>query len=172
MTKILENIKMALKALGSNKLRTFLTMLGVIIGVFAVIALVSMGEGAKAYIHASISSFGEGTNYLEIRPWQEGEGPFAALSMLDSKLSYKDAMAIKEKSRYVKYVDPRLFRRGELIYGKQTYKVPFVFGVSADYIYVFTHSVNQGRFFNDAEVSEKRKLMIIGPKVAEKLFGG
>lgn len=172
IAKITENIKMALKALGSNKLRTFLTMLGVIIGVFAVISLVGMGEGAKAYIHSSISNFGEGTNYLEVRPWQEGEGPFAMMSMLDSKLSYKDAVAIKEKSSVIKYIDPRIFRRGELNYGRQTYKVPFIFGVSPDYINVFTHPVIEGRFFNETEVSEKRKVIIVGPSIAKKLFGG
>ncbi len=149
---IFENIQMALKALGTNRLRSFLTMLGVIIGVFAVIALVGMGEGAKAYIHTSISSFGEGTNYLEIRPWNEGDAPFAPLSMLDSKLTYKDAVAIKNEAESIKYVDPRIFRKGTLVYGKENYKVPFVFGVSSDYINVFTHTVQDGHFFSELEV--------------------
>ncbi|OGC16269.1 hypothetical protein A3J90_00995 [candidate division WOR-1 bacterium RIFOXYC2_FULL_37_10] len=170
--KIIENVIMALKALGSNKVRTFLTMLGVIIGVFAVIVLVSMGEGAKAYIHASISSFGEGTNYLEVRAWQEGEGPFGTLSMLDSKLTYKDAIAIKEKSKYLKYIDPRIIRKGEVGYGRITHKIPFVFGVSPDYVYVFTHAVKDGRFFSEADIAEQKKVMVLGPTVAQKLFGG
>ncbi|OGC08171.1 hypothetical protein A2230_05390 [candidate division WOR-1 bacterium RIFOXYA2_FULL_36_21] len=170
--KIIENIKMALKALGSNKVRTFLTMLGVIIGVFAVIVLVSMGEGAKAYVHASIASFGEGTNYLEVRAWQEGEGPFGTLSMLDSTLTYKDAVTIKEKSKYLKYIDPRIIRKGEVSYGRLTRKIPFVFGVSPDYIYVFTHPVKEGRFLAIADVVDERKVMVIGPTVAQKLFGG
>ncbi len=171
--KLLENIKMAVKALVSNRMRSVLTMLGVIIGVFAVITLISMGEAAKAFIYKQISSFGEGVNYLETRPWEEGSGAMGSFgSMLDSKLTYKDAMAIQDKSTTIRYIDPRTYRPGEIHYGRKSHKVPFIFGVSAYYPYVFTHGVKEGRFFNDAEVGERRKVVVIGSKASEALFGG
>ncbi|MBU0574504.1 MAG: ABC transporter permease [Candidatus Margulisiibacteriota bacterium] len=166
---IFESFSMAYKALTGNIMRSILTMLGVIIGVFAVITLVGLGEGAKAYVRLQITQWGTGTNYLELHPWEEGSIPLSSVS--EAKLTYEDAMAIKDLDN-VQYVDPRVIRAATLRYGRKQHKVPFIMGVSADYPKIYIHNPEQGRFFNEADVSQRRKVALLGKKAANELFGG
>jgi len=164
---LIESFNLSFETLFGNKLRSFLTMLGVVIGVFAVITLVAIGEGAKAYVYEQVSKFGTGQNYMEIHPGKD-QGP----SMMTEKLTYRDAEAIERDCPAVKAVDPRTMGSVELRYGKEKMNIQFGMGVSYRYPEVIKHEVATGRFFNKPEQETRKKVVVIGQKVVEKLLSG
>jgi putative ABC transport system permease protein len=166
-TNFVESLSLAIETLVSNKMRSFLTMLGVVIGVFAVITLVAIGEGAKTYIYEEISSFGMGSNYMELRPGKE-HGP----SMMTEKLTYRDTEAIERDCPSVAAVDPRTMGSFELRYGKRKMSIQFGMGVSYNYPNVLKHGVVKGRFYTKSEQESRKKVAVIGKKVVDKLFLG
>ncbi len=167
LTNTIESFYLAVETLMSNKMRSFLTMLGVVIGVFAVITLVAIGEGAKTYIYEEVSQFGMGSNYMELHPGKE-QGP----SMLTEKLTYRDTEAIERDCPSVAAVDPRTMGSLDLKYGKQKETIQLGMGVSYNYPKVLKHEVVQGRFYTKSEQDGRKKVAVIGQKVVEKLFSG
>ena len=111
---LLEPFRLALGSLLSNKLRSLLTTLGVIIGVAAVITLVSMGEGAKSYIMNQVGSWGLGANSITIQSGADN----AAIPELS--LTYGDTLALRQKITGLQYLMPEFVGRGKLIYGKKS----------------------------------------------------
>jgi len=167
ITNTIESFYLAIETLMSNKVRSFLTMLGVVIGVFAVITLVAIGEGAKTYVYEEISKFGTGSRYMEIHPGKEhGYG------ILTEKLTYRDTEAIEKYCPSVAAVDPRTMGNVELKYGNRKMNIQFGMGVSYNYPVVFTHGVSMGRFYTKSEQEGRKKVAVIGQKVVDKLFSG
>ncbi len=162
---LIEPFKLALKSLFSNKLRSILTTLGVIIGVAAVITLVSMGEGAKSYILNQIGAWGVGANSLTLHPGEENS------HMVELTLTYEDALALRQKVKNLQYLMPEFVGRGRLIYGKRAYVPGFTMGVSADYPFAYKQKTAEGRFFSAADELGRKRVVVIGKTVAHNLFG-
>lgn len=165
MINLLEPFKIAFQSILSNKLRSLLTTLGVIIGVAAVITLVSMGEGAKTYILDQLRGWGMGSNSIEIHPGK------AEAAVPELTMTYEDTVAIRDRVKNVVYVIPEVVGRGRIKYGKTEYTPAFTLGISADYTKAVNQKVIEGRFFNRAEENSRRHVVVFGKTVARKLFG-
>lgn len=165
MVNLVEPFKIAFGSILANKLRSLLTTLGVIIGVAAVITLVSMGEGAKSYILGQIGSWGVGSNTITIQPGAE------EVAMPELTLTYGDTLALRQRVKNLQYLMPEFIGRGRLIYGHNSYKPAFTLGVSADYPLAYKQKAVEGRFFSHAEEVGRKRLAVIGKTVSQKLFG-
>ena len=165
MINLIDPLTIAYNSITANKLRSVLTTLGVIIGVAAVITLVSMGEGAKSYILNQVRGWGVGSNTMVINPGKE-DGHIPELTM-----TYEDAIAIQNKIPGIAYVVNQTIGKGRIKYGKKEYTPAFTLGISADYPKAFNHQVAEGRYYTQAEENGRRHLVVLGPKTAKKLFG-
>ncbi len=165
MIGLFDPFRIAFQSLLSNRLRSILTTLGVIIGVAAVITLVSMGEGAKSYILNQVGSWGVGSNSLTIHPGKE------EITVPELTLTYEDTVALKQKVRNLQYLMPEFVGRGRLVYGKNSYSPSFTMGVSADYPFAFKQGAAEGRFFSSADEAGRKRLVVIGKTVSRRLFG-
>jgi putative ABC transport system permease protein len=160
--------RIALRALARNKLRAFLTMLGIIIGVGAVIAMVAIGEGAKATIRAQIASLG--TNVLIVLPGSNVAGGVrfgsgAVRSLLDS-----DAKAMARELPSVAFASPIVRRQEQVIAGNLNWGT-LVQGVAPEIQQIRDWEVAQGRFLHEGDVDSAAKVAVIGETVASQLFG-
>ena len=164
----LMTLRIALKALARNKLRAFLTMLGIIIGVGAVIAMVAIGEGAKATIRAQIA--GLGTNVLVIVPGTSNQGGVRAGFGSVNTLVDGDARAILREIRAVAYVSPVLRRPEQLVAGNLNWG-SLVQGVAPEFQQIREWQVAEGRYLHDGDMESAAKVAVIGETVARNLFG-
>lgn len=171
--RILLVFPMALSALRANPLRSSLTMLGVIIGVFIVITTVSMGEGAKNFIYDQIASFGIGANALGIygAPETEQEGLGMMSAMMKSSITMRDIEAIQERVPNLKAVVPAVMGGGEFKYGKNTYDSSFVVGTTEDYKALIKDIAAEGRFLSPLDIAYRKRVVVIGQTVKDELFG-
>ncbi len=168
---IMEGIRVALRALLANKLRGILTMLGVIIGVAAVIALMSLGKGAQTQITEQVQSLG--TNLLFVNPGQtRSQGPVNTGAGNAQTLTYEDAQAIStELGDLVTGVAPERGVPGaQLIANGQNWQTRIT-GVTADYAQVRNYQVDFGDFISDSQLDSKATVIVLGSTVAENLFG-
>jgi putative ABC transport system permease protein len=165
---ILEAIVMAIKDIMRAKMRSFLTMLGVIIGIFAVISLVNIGEGMKGFMYEQIMGFGTGPTYMEVHAGKKGE-MFG--SMAAAAITYQDARAIAEECPSVELVDPRLLRPAEFTYRNKTYSVPMLSGSTQALIEMMNWGVDEGRFISEVDVEMRRKVCVLGKRIVKNLFG-
>jgi putative ABC transport system permease protein len=166
---ILESIRIALEALFSNKVRSVLTMLGVIIGVFAVICLVAIGEGAKAYVSKEL--MGIGSNLLVVTPGKaktSGGPPISVDSA--KKLTYEDAEFVARRSTAVKQVAPIVMGTGKVKYENRS-RDTTVLGVTYDFQQVRNLHVEIGSFVSADDVDARRKVCVLGRVVKRELFG-
>jgi len=167
---VIETLRLSKDALLSNKIRSMLTMLGVIIGVASVIMLVSIGEGARTYIHRELGNLG--TNILIIVPGKTstkgGFHPPSASTV--RKLVYDDAVIIKKRSRHVADAVPLILGSSKVKYMNQS-RDNNVVGVTESYFDIRNLSVETGRFINASDVESKRKVCILGRTVKRDLFG-
>ena len=166
-----DTIPIALRALAANKLRSSLTMLGIIIGVGAVIALMAAGQGAQKGITDRIR--GLGSNLLFIRPGQpEDNKENNPVGGQVFTLVSTDADAINNPDRfpYVDSVAAQVFFEAPITSGGQSMQVNFT-GVTPDYQFTRDHYVASGRFITDDDVTRKGLVAVLGPNVAENLFG-
>lgn len=164
---------MALRALRANPLRSALTMLGVIIGVFIVITTVSMGEGAKNFIYDQFTSFGIGANALGIygAPETERRGLGMMAAMMKSSITIRDIEAIRERVPNLKAVVPVVMGSGEFKYGKKTYDTSFVVGSTEDYKALIKDIAAEGRFLTPLDIAYRKRVVVIGQTVRDNLFG-
>ena len=160
--------RIALRALARNKLRSFLTMLGIIIGVGAVIAMVAIGEGAKATIRSQIASLG--TNVLIILPGTTTQGGVRVGFGSVNTLTDGDAKAIREEIRSISFVSPVL-RRGEQVVAGNLNWGTFVQGVAPEFQQIREWQVAEGRFLHDGDVENDAKVAVLGETVVRNLFG-
>lgn len=172
--RIFQVFPIALKALKANPMRSFLTMLGVIIGVFIVITTVSMGEGAKNFIYDQISSMGVGANTLAIYGAPETESGGLGMmtaAFMKSSVTRRDIDAIRERVPNLGAVVPAISGSGEFKYGKKSYETPFIMGTNEDYAKMIEDVVAEGRFFTPVDIAYRKRVVFLGQNVAKGLFG-
>jgi len=164
-----QTMRVALRALTRNKMRTFLTALGIIIGVGAVIAMVSIGEGAKIGIQDRFNSMG--TNLLFVYPG--GQNVRGVHSQAGSRTSLKedDANAILKYCDAVKAISPSVNSRGQVVYANKNWNTQ-ISGTGADYPEIRSWPVEQGVYFDDTMVKGAAKVCVLGSEVNKNLFEG
>lgn len=160
--------KIAMRAIAANKLRSFLTMLGIIIGVASVIAMMAIGQGSKKSIQANIAEMG--SNMIMIRPGQD-KGPGGAQQDASDMqtLKLKDYEALKEQAKYLSAISPSVNSSGQFINGNNN-TPSTIYGISPDYMQIRQHKVKDGEMFTDEEVRSSAKVCVIGKTVADNLF--
>jgi len=161
-------LKIALRSMNRNKMRTFLTMLGIIIGVGSVIAMLAIGQGSKKSIEAQIASLG--TNILMIRPEASSQGNVRMEAGTSQRLTNEDAEAILDRCPSVLYMSPMVRTSGQMIYGGQNWRSS-VYGVDPEYLQIRNMQIGQGDGFTSADLKSAAKVCIIGKTVATNLFG-
>jgi putative ABC transport system permease protein len=162
-------IKVAARALGRNKLRTALTMLGIIIGVGAVIVLVSIGQGAQAMVLDQISSMG--TNMMYVMPGNLNFGGAAMGLGAANTLTDEDVSAMEREVPTISAASPVVNASGQLVFGNQNWFVRMQ-GTNEQFPQIRSWKVEQGDFFTDADVRSAARVIVLGKTVAEKLFPG
>ena len=162
-----ELLKMAWRSLAANKLRSFLTMLGVIIGVTSVIALVSVGMGVKKNILDNISRLG--SNMLIVMPGSANRGGMRGAAGSVITLTYDDAEAIKNKIKNVDYVSPTVQNSYQVVYGHENWNTT-VTGVIPEYVSIQSLELKSGLFFSEHDVDVRNRVAVIGSTVAANLF--
>jgi putative ABC transport system permease protein len=164
----LMTFRIALRALARNKLRAFLTMLGIIIGVGAVIAMVAIGEGAKSTIRSQISALG--TNVLIVLPGSNVQGGVRAGTGNVNTLVDTDARAMTRELRSVAYASPVMRRQEQLIAGNLNWG-SLVQGVAPEFEQIRDWQIEAGRFLHEGDMDSAAKVAVIGQTVARQLFG-
>jgi putative ABC transport system permease protein len=165
--KILNIILSAFRALQRNKMRSFLTMLGIIIGVAAVIAMLAIGQGAQTSVKDQIAALG--SNVLIVFPGSQQQGGIRGGAGTMTTLTEEDAMAIAKECPAVAYVSPGARAGGQVIAGDMNWATS-IEGGSADYLNIRQWSLADGEFFTDAEVKIAAKVCILGKTVVDNLF--
>src|SRR3954468_24987261 len=155
-----------LKAISRNKLRSFLTALGIIIGVACVIAVVAIGNGATKSVENTINSLG--TNYIMIFPGAATSSG-ARLFTGNSTLTPEDADAMKNECPSIAYVAPTVRAAGQLVAGELNWGTS-IQGVSTDYPLIRSRNGSQGSFFTDQDVKGASKVAVLGNTVVDNLF--
>ena len=158
---------MALMSLYANKMRSLLTMLGIIIGVGAVIALVSVGMGVRSNVTSSIASLG--SNMLIISPGSSNRGGVRGAAGSMQTLKYDDAKAIKEKIKNIDYVSPSVSSSYQVVYGNNNWKTS-VQGVTADFMSIRSLTIGYGSFITADDMNKRNRVAVIGTTVAANLF--
>ncbi len=166
--ELVESIKVALQALKTNKLRSALTMLGIIIGVAAVVALISVGMGAKNSITASVQ--GLGSNLIIVIPGTE-ETERTGMAMDPTVLKMSDVDAILKQSRLIRQASPLLSRAVTISY-KGRSKVTTVYAANEKAAEIMNFPIEKGRGFSKSDVLNMTKVTLIGPTIEKDIFKG
>jgi putative ABC transport system permease protein len=165
--KMLNIILSAFRALQRNKMRSFLTMLGIIIGVAAVIAMLAIGQGAETSVKDQIAALG--SNVLIIFPGSQQQGGVRGGAGTMTTLTEDDALAVSKECPAVAYVSPGARANGQAIAGDMNWATS-IEGGSADYLNIRQWALADGDFFSDADVKAAAKVCILGKTVADNLF--
>jgi len=164
---ILRTSRVALRALGRNKMRSFLTALGIIIGVGAVISMVSIGEGARRGVEDRFASMG--TNLLFVSPGSRNRGGVHSGSGGWNTLKPEDATAIGQQCDAVKYTSPSASTRAQVVYGNKNWNTS-IQGTGAMYPEVRNWELEQGTYFDESQVRVAAKVCVLGSEVKKSLF--
>lgn len=162
-----ESFQMALTSLYANKMRTLLTMLGIIIGVGAVIALVSVGMGVRSNVTNSIASLG--SNMLIVSPGSSNRGGVRGAAGSMQTLKYDDAKAIGEKIKNIDYVSPTVSSSYQVVYGNNNWNTS-VQGVTPEFMSIRSLTISYGSFISSDDLTKRNRVAVIGTTVAENLF--
>ena len=162
--------KIALRAIAANKLRSLLTMLGIIIGVASVITMLAIGQGSKRSIQAQIAEMG--SNMIMIRPGQD-RGPGGARQDADEMqtLKLKDYDKLKTEAKYIAAISPSVNASGQFINGNNN-TPSTLYGISPEYMDIRRLCIADGEMFTDEDVKSGAKVCLIGKTVADALFTG
>jgi len=164
--QILETLRVALEALRSNKLRAFLTMLGIVIGVAAVIAMVALGTGAQASVKERIASLG--TTLISVSP-RHAHGPGRVASATDeAQLTMADMSAIRDQATTIVAVQPEMARRMQVQFENKNTSTNII-GATANYLDVARFKVAYGRMFTDGDDAARKRYAVVGPQVLADL---
>ena len=159
--------KIALRALANNKLRAFLTMLGIIIGVASVIAMLAIGQGSKRSIQQQISEMG--SNMIMIHPGAEMRGGVRQDPSAMQTLKLENYEKLSEECTYLSGISPNVSSSGQLVAGSNNYPSS-VSGVSIDYLNIRQLSVEQGEMFSENDIRTAAKVCVIGKTIVDILF--
>ncbi len=169
MTRLLASLRIALRALMVNKMRSALTMLGIIIGVGAVIAMVAVGSGAKRRIAEQIASMG--SNLIIVLSGSSTSGGFRFGSGTVPTLTVDDSKAILNEIPAVKYVAPILGGGAQVVFGNQNWST-IINGTTPEVLEIREWSLSSGRPFTQQDVDGATKVCLLGKTVVDNLFGG
>ena len=159
--------KIALKALNNNKLRCFLTMLGIIIGVASVITMLAIGQGSKRSIREQISEMG--SNMIMIPPGNMERGGVRQDASSMQTLKLNDYKSISEQAEYVSACSPSVNSSGQFIYGANNYPST-IYGITEDYLDIRKISLEEGSMFTPQDVITSAKVCLIGKTITDNLF--
>mgnify|MGYP003675102618 FL=1 len=165
--RLLNLFKIAFKAIVLNKMRTLLTMLGIIIGVASVIAMLAIGEGSKDSIRSTISSMG--SNMITIRPGADVRGGVRQERSAMETLTLSDYKVIKQKADLLTYITPVVNGSGQVINGSNNWPSS-IYGVNPEYLNIKMIDLQSGSMFTDAEVQSASKVALIGQTVVDNVF--
>src|SRR5436305_72611 len=168
---LLNIIRVAFRALVRNKMRAALTMLGIIIGVSAVVAMVSIGQGAQATVQAQIDSIGTNLLFLSAGAQNVGGVRTGTGDTGTNTLTVEDLDAIKREVPSVSMVTPNVNARSQLVFGNENWNTS-VTGVSEQYPEIRKWNVQSGSFFTDSDVRSAARVIVIGQTLADNLFAG
>ncbi len=159
--------KIALKAIAANKLRSFLTALGIIIGVASVIAMLAIGQGSKRSIRKQISEMG--SNMIMIHPGADMRGGVRQDASEMQTLKLEDYESIRNESKYIAAISPSVNSSGQFIYGNNN-TPSTIYGVNEDYLTIRQLQVEDGEFFTDQDIKTAAKVCVLGKTVVDNLF--
>lgn len=165
--KILNLIRLAIRALQRNKLRALLTMLGIIIGVASVITMMSIGEGSKQSINASLSSMG--SNMITIMPQSNEPGGARMMGSNLKSLTYADVEALQKDAPNIALISPLASSSGQAISGANNWPTT-IQGVSPEYLDIRKLTVKDGIVFSEQDVKSSAKVCLLGKTVVDNLF--
>ncbi len=160
-------IIIAIKALSNNKLRAFLTMLGIIIGVGSVITMLAIGQGSKASINAQISEMG--SNMIMIKPGEDRRGGVMRDASSQKTLKIEDYQSIKSRTDILSAVSPVVSSSGQYIYGANNYPSS-INGVTPEYLSIRQLKLASGAMFGDYDILTSAKVCVIGKTIQDNLF--
>lgn len=160
-------LKIALRAISANKTRSFLTALGIIIGVASVITMLAIGQGSKKSIQANIAEMG--SNMIMISPGADMRGGVRQDPSAMQTLKIADYESIKNECNYVKAVSPTVTSSGQWVYGNNNTQST-IYGVNRDYLEIRQLSVADGEMFSDTDLKTSAKVCVLGQTVAGYLF--
>lgn len=161
--------KIALRALANNKMRGFLTMLGIIIGVASVITMLAIGQGSKRSIQAEISEMG--SNMIMIQPGGDIRGGVRQEASSMETLKLEDYQNIVDETRYVAAISPSVNSSGQVIYGANNAPTT-IYGISPDYMEIRRYKVEDGEMFSEQDIAVAAKVCVVGKTVVDNLFPG
>ena len=160
-------LKIALRAIAANKMRSFLTALGIIIGIAAVITMLAIGQGSKASIKANIAEMG--SNMIMISPGADMRGGVRQDASSMETLKQTDYQTIKDECNYTSAISPTVNTAGQWIYGNNNTQSS-IYGVNQDYLSIRQLKVADGEMFTDADIKAAAKVCILGQTVVDYLF--
>ena len=160
-------LKIALRAIAANKMRSFLTALGIIIGIAAVITMLAIGQGSKASIKANIAEMG--SNMIMISPGADMRGGVRQDASSMEPLKQNDYQTIKNECNYISAISPTVNSAGQWIYGNNNTQSS-IYGVNQDYLSIRQLKVADGEMFTDADIKAAAKVCILGQTVVDYLF--
>lgn len=165
---IINLFKIALRAIASNKLRSLLTMLGIIIGVASVITMLAIGQGSKASIRTQIAEMG--SNMIMIQPGQD-KGPGGARQDASDMqtLKLKDYENLREQAKYLSAISPSVNASGQFINGNNN-TPSTLYGISPDYLTIRQLKIEDGEMFTENDVKTNAKVCVVGKTVVDNLF--
>lgn len=159
--------RIALKALGNNKFRGFLTMLGIIIGVGSVITMLAIGQGSKKSIQAEISEMG--SNMIMIHPGEDMRGGVRLSADDMQTLKVKDFEDIRQECGHVSLVSPSVNSTGQAVYGANNTPTS-VYGVNEEFLDIRGYKVQDGDIFSEQDIKTAAKVCLVGKTVIDQLF--
>ena len=164
---VTNRLKIALRALANNKLRAFLTMLGIIIGVASVITMLAIGQGSKKSIQTQIAEMG--SNMIMIHPGAEMRGGVRQDPSAMQTLKLDDFKSLQDETNFLSAVSPNVSSSGQLINGANNYPSS-VTGVSPEYLEIRQLSIENGTMFTNADIQSSAKVCVIGKTIVDNLF--
>lgn len=159
--------KIALKAIAANKMRSFLTALGIIIGIASVITMLAIGQGTKNSIQANIAQMG--SNMIMISPGADLRGGVQQDASSMETLKLTDYQALKDECKYIKAISPVVSSTGQFIYGNEN-TPSTITGVNQDYLEIRQLKVADGEMFTDTDIKTSAKVCLLGQTVVDNLF--
>ena len=160
--------KIALRAIAANKMRSFLTALGIIIGVASVIAMLAIGQGSKKSIQENIAQMG--SNMIMINPGADrGPGGVRQDASSMETLKLTDYQSLKDECNYISAISPVVNKSGQFIFGNNN-APSTIYGVNTDYLTIRQLSVDDGDMFTDEDIKASAKVCVLGQTVVDNLF--